>query len=98
MEKRQRFFQQQFSLDMNRVKDKILSIKDQADDLEARLDAVDEKEDSLTKLAELEREARPSFSFIAENTAKIIKEALLKIEYFESHKEQVQQAISIWQS
>lgn len=61
MEKRQRFFQQQFSLDMNRVKDKILSIKDQADDLEARLDAVDEKEDSLTKLAELEREARPSF-------------------------------------
>lgn len=98
MEKRQRFFQQQFSLDMNRVKDKILSIKDQADDLEARLDAVDEKEDSLTELAELEREARPSFSFIAENTAKIIKEALLKIEYFESHKEQVQQAISIWQS
>lgn len=98
MEKRQRFFQQQFSLDMNRVKDKILSIKDQADDLEARLDAVDEKEDSLTRLAELEREARPSFSFIAENTAKIIKEALLKIEYFESHKEQVQQAISIWQS
>ena len=61
MEKRQRFFQQQFSLDMNRVKDKILSIKDQADDLEARLDAVDEKEDSLTKLDELEREARPSF-------------------------------------
>lgn len=98
MEKRQRFFQQQFSLDMNRVKDKILSIKDQADDLDARLDAVDEKEDSLTELAELEREARPSFSFIAENTAKIIKEALLKIEYFESHKEQVQQAISIWQS
>lgn len=98
MEKRQRFFQQQFSLDMNRVKDKILSIQDQADDLEARLDAVDEKEDSLTRLAELEREARPSFSFIAENTAKIIKEALLKIEYFESHKEQVQQAITIWQS
>lgn len=98
MEKRQHFFQQQFSLDMNRVKDKILSIKDQADDLEARLDAVDEKEDSLTGLAELEREARPSFSFIAENTAKIIKEALLKIEYFESHKEQVQQAIAIWQS
>lgn len=98
MEKRQRFFQQQFSLDMNRVKDKILSIKDQANDLEARLDAVDEKEDSLTGLAELEREARPSFSFIAENTAKIIKEALLKIEYFESHKEQVQQAIAIWQS
>lgn len=98
MEKRQRFFQQQFSLDMNRVKDKILSIKDQADDLEARLDAVDEKKDSLTELAELERETRPSFSFIAENTAKIIKEALLKIEYFESHKEQVQQAISIWQS
>ena len=98
MEKRQRFFQQQFSLDMNRVKDKILSIKDQADDLEARLDAVDEKEDSLTGLAELEREDRPSFSFIAENTAKVIKEALLKIEYFESHKEQVQQAIAIWQS
>ncbi len=85
LEERQRFFQKKFSLGMNSVKSKILSIKKQANDLEYRIDEIDNSDDAIHALALLEQEQRASFSFIAENTAKIIKNALLKIEYFELH-------------
>lgn len=98
LERRQRFFRQRISLDMNQVKEKLLSVKEQADALEERLDDLDASDQSLTAWASLNAECRPSFAFIAENTAKIIKKALLKIEYFESHKELVQEAIALWQA
>lgn len=98
LERRQRFFRQRFSLDMNQVKEKLLSVKEQADALEERLDDLDASDQSLTAWAALNAECRPSFSFIAENTAKIIKKALLKIEYFESHKKLVQESIALWQA
>ena len=98
LERRQRFFRQRFALDMNQVKEKLLSVKEQADALEERLDDLDASDQSLTEWAALNAECRPSFAFIAENTAKIIKKALLKIEYFESHKELVQEAITLWQT
>lgn len=98
LERRQRFFRQRFSLDMNQVKEKLLSVKEQADALEERLDDLDASDQSLTDWASLNAECRPSFAFIAENTAKIIKKALLKIEYFETHKELVQEAIALWQA
>ena len=41
---------------------------------------------------------RASFSFLAENTAKIIKNALLKIEYFEDNHSFVMNAINLWES
>lgn len=90
---RQRFFQKNFSLGMNSVKTKILAVKKQADALEYRIDEIDEGENSLRELAELEQEKRASFAFLAENTAKIIKNALRKIEYFEANN-----AIKIWEN
>lgn len=98
LEERQRFFQKKFSLGMNGVKLKILSIKKQANDLEYRIDEIDNSDDAIHALALLEQEQRASFSFIAENTAKIIKNALLKIEYFESHHSFVMNAIQIWET
>lgn len=95
---RQRYFQKNFSLGMNSVKNKILAVKKQADDLEYRIDEIDNGENSIHDLAVLEQEQRASFSFIAENTAKIIKNALLKIEFFEAHHEFVMNAINIWES
>ncbi len=95
---RQRFFQKNFSLGMNSVKTKILAVKKQADALEYRIDEIDEGENSLRELAELELEKRASFSFLAENTAKIIKNALLKIEYFEANHSFVMNAINIWEN
>ncbi|MCI7266831.1 MAG: hypothetical protein MR545_06380 [Veillonellaceae bacterium] len=94
---RQRFFQKNFSLGMSSVKTKILAVKKQADALEYRIDEIDEGENSLRELAELEQEKRASFAFLAENTAKIIKNALFKIEYFEANRPFVMNAINIWE-
>lgn len=95
---RQRFFQKNFSLGMNSVKTKILAVKKQADALEYRIDEIDEGENSLHELAELEQEKRASFAFLTENTAKIIKNALRKIEYFEANHTFVMNAINIWEN
>lgn len=95
---RQRFFQKNFSLGMNSVKTKLLAVKKQADALEYRIDEIDEGENSLRELAELEQEKRASFAFLAENTAKIIKNALRKIEYFEANHTFVMNAINIWEN
>ncbi|WP_304097953.1 hypothetical protein [Phascolarctobacterium succinatutens] len=95
---RQHFFQKNFSLGMNSVKTKILAVKKQADALEYRIDEIDEGENSLRELAELEQEKRASFAFLAENTAKIIKNALRKIEYFEANHIFVMNAINIWEN
>lgn len=95
---RQRFFQKNFSLGMNSIKTKILAVKKQADDLEYRIDEIDDGVNSICELAELEQEKRASFSFLAENTAKIIKNALLKIEYFEDNHSFVMNAINLWES
>lgn len=83
---------------MNSVKTKILAVKKQADALEYRIDEIDEGENSLRELAELEQEKRVSFAFLAENTAKIIKNALCKIEYFEANHTFVMNAINIWEN
>ena len=95
---RQRFFQKNFSLGMSSVKTKLLAVKKQADALEYRIDEIDEGENSLRELAELEQEKRVSFAFLAENTAKIIKNALRKIEYFEANHTFVMNAINIWEN
>jgi len=97
LRERQRFFQKNFSLGMSSVKTKILAVKKQADALEYRIDEIDEGENSLRELAELEQEKRASFAFLAENTAKIIKNALFKIEYFEANRPFVMNAINIWE-
>lgn len=94
---RQHYFQKRFSLGMHSVKSKILAVKKQADALEYRIDEIDNGEDAIHQLALLEKEERASFGFIAENTAKIIKNALLKIEYFQEHHQFVMNAVAIWE-
>ena len=96
MELRQRYFQRNLALGMNSVKSKLLAVKRQADDLEDRIDEIDNGTDSIRELALLEQEQRASFAFIAENTAKIVRNALLKIEFFESHHQYVMDEIDIW--
>lgn len=94
---RQRYFKKRFSLDMYSVKSKILAIKKQADDLEYRIDSINSGENAIHELALLEKEERASFAFIAENTAEIIKNALLKIENFQNNHQFVVSAIDIWE-
>lgn len=97
LRERQRYFASRFSLGMNSVKSKLLAVKHQADELEYRIDEIDCGEDAIHKLALLEKEERASFSFIAENTAKIIRNALKKIEFFEENHQYVVWAIEAWE-
>lgn len=97
LRKRQQFFKSRLSLGMNTVKNQLLLIKQQADDLEERIDDINNDENSFALMAELENEKRPSFAFIAENTATIVKNALKKIEYFEANRRFVVAAIDIWE-
>ncbi len=94
---RQRYFQKRFSLGMHSVKSKILVVKEQADELEYRIDDIDNGDDAMHALAILEKEERASFGFIAENTAKIIRNALLKVEYFQDNHAFVMHAINVWE-
>lgn len=94
---RQRYLSNKLSLGMHNIKSKILAVKKQADDLEQRIDEIDDGENSIHELALLEKEARASFEFLAENTGKIIKNALLKIEYFENNRQLVMNIVDIWE-
>lgn len=94
---RQRYLSNKLSLGMHNIKSKILAVKKQADDLEQRIDEIDDGENSIYELALLEKEERASFEFLAENTGKIIKNALLKIEYFENNRQLVMNIVDIWE-
>ncbi|MBR0150115.1 MAG: hypothetical protein IJP89_02000 [Synergistaceae bacterium] len=85
------FFRRKLSLGMHNAKEKILSVSRQADELEARVDSTDD----LTYLAAIQDERRADFALVAENTARIIMNVLLKIEYFESHRDFVINAVKI---
>lgn len=97
LRERQSYFASRFSLGMNSVKSKLLAVKHQADELEYRIDEIDNGDDAIHQLALLEKEERASFSFIAENTAKIIRNALKKIEFFEENHQYVVWAIEVWE-
>ncbi|MEG2057995.1 MAG: hypothetical protein RRZ84_08855, partial [Romboutsia sp.] len=94
LKNRQVFLRKNIDLGMSSVKTKLLSVKNQADVLESRIEEINDSENSITLLAELEEEKRASFKFIAENTANIIKNALVKVEYFEANKDFVTNIIN----
>ena len=80
---------------MSNVKNKLLLVKNQADNLESRIEDINDSENSIELLADLEEEKRASFNFIAENTANIIKNALLKVEHFETNKDFIKNIINL---
>lgn len=93
---RQKFFKKHFEIGMTSVNTKLLSIKKQAENIENRIDEINCGDNAIKELAMLENEERASFSFIAENTANIIKNALMKIEYFEKNREFAVLAVKVW--
>lgn len=96
LEDRQIFFKKHFELGMNNVNLRLLSIKKQAERIENRIEEINDGDNAIEELALLESENRASFSFIAENTSNIIKNALVKIEYFEKHKDFAGLAVKVW--
>lgn len=82
LKERQKYFQEKFSLDFDQIRSRILSVKKQADALESRIDEIDNGDDAIHELAVLEQEPRASFLLLAENTAKIFRKFLGKVESF----------------
>lgn len=95
---RQKYFKKKFSLGMNDVKLKLLSVKKQAEALEDRIEEIDAGDDALRALALLEREPRAGFALVAENTAKIVRDGLLKMEYFEANRDFCVNAVRLWEA
>lgn len=83
---RKEFLRKSFNLEMNNVRSNLLSIKKQAEEIEERINIINEDDNLIKELAILEKEERASFELITENIANMIKKALLKIEFFESNK------------
>jgi hypothetical protein len=96
LKNRQAFFKRHFELGMNSMNSKLLAIKKQAEDIEDRIENINSGENSIKELSILEKEERASFKFIVENAATIIKNALLKIEFFESNKKFATNVVKLW--
>lgn len=97
LKKRQKYFEKKLSLGMNTTKRKLISVKEDADNIEYRLDEIDDGDNPIKELGIIENETRASFSLLAENTAKIIKNALKKLEFFEENRSYVIKSIDIWE-
>jgi hypothetical protein len=96
LKSRQVFFKKHFELGMNSVTSKLLAIKKQAEKIEERIEEINNGDNAIEELAILEDEKRASFGFIAENTSNIIKNALIKIEYFEKNRDFATNAVKLW--
>ncbi|OON96136.1 MAG: hypothetical protein ATN31_01860 [Candidatus Epulonipiscioides saccharophilum] len=94
---RQVYFKNNLSLNLVATKNKLLAVKTQADNLENRIDEINNETSSIQDLALLEEEKRAGFNLIAENTAKILKTALLKIEFFEANTEFINNMVIVWE-
>lgn len=95
---RQKYFKKKFSLGMNDVKLKLLSVKKQAEALEDRIEEIDAGDDALRALALGAQEPRAGFALVAENTAKIVRDGLLKMEYFEANRDFCVNAVRLWEA
>ena len=97
MAQRQQFCQQRFTLGLNGVKERLLNVRAQADALEDELDAINGGSDSISALAKLEARPRAGFALLAENTAEILKSALVKMDFFEANRQLVADIVAIWE-
>ena len=97
LQKRQRFLQGKLSLDMSVVKRRLLAIKEQAEDMEDRIELINGSENFFKDLARLEKEDRPSFALVAEDTANILMNALQRINYIEINRRFATVAVDIWE-
>ena len=95
-EERKTFLEKNLKLNMNDIKKQLFSYKKQAINIKQRIDEINSRDDSIRELAILEKEDRASFKLIVENISEIIRQALLKIEFFESNRNLGMSIMMIW--
>lgn len=82
--------QQRLDFGIEPVRAALFSVLQQAQTLQNQLQQAHQYPDSLMRLAELERQPRPSFNLVAEHTATLCTQALTKLEWLEQSFEFVQ--------
>ena len=93
---RQQALAQRIDLGINDVRDQILSIKSQAEDISARLDRINHMSNSLAELAALESEPRPSFAFLVEDAVRIVNGSFRRIKFFIGHRNFIERTVKRW--
>lgn len=93
---RQQTLAQDIDLGIDDAEEQILSIKSQVEDISARIDRINHLPNSLSELAALEAECRPSFLFLIENAVGIINNAQRRIDFFIQHQQFVENIINRW--
>lgn len=93
---RQQRLAQQIELGINDAREQLLSLKSQAEDISARLDRINHLPNSLSELATLEREPRPSFAFLVENAVRIINNSQRRVDFFIANQQFVENIIDRW--
>lgn len=97
-EKRRSYLQKNADFDIKAVKSRLLSIRKNADDIERNLEDINKGENIIEELAKLENTNRVSFELLAENTIEIVRNMLVKAEYFEKNKRVLISIINIEKS
>lgn len=93
---RQKFLAKHLDLGMDTVKKQLLAVKRQAEELEDRMEEINCGSQAIAELAVLEKEDRAGFSLLAENMANMVKQFLLKSEFFEQNRSYVSNIIVLW--
>lgn len=93
---RQKFLAKHLDLGMDTVKKQLLAVKRQAEELEDRMEEINCGSQAIAELAVLEKEDRAGFSLLAENMANMVKQFLLKNEFFEQNRSYVSNIIVLW--
>ena len=93
---RQQFLAQRLELGIDDVKDQILAIKAQADELSARIDRINHGRNSISELAALDSEPRVKFELLVENAAHIVRAAQQRVDFFIRHRAFVTSVVNKW--
>ncbi|MBM6833774.1 hypothetical protein [Megamonas hypermegale] len=83
-------------LGINKVKENLLKVKQQADDIEDDINRINDDNYAIYELAKLEKRKRARFELIAENTVKMVDKALQKIDFFEHNRDFIIKAVEVW--
>lgn len=83
-------------LGINKVKENLLKVKQQADDIEDDINRINDGDNAIYELAKLEKRKRARFELIAENTVKMVNKSLQKIDFFEHNRDFIIKAVEVW--
>ncbi len=95
---RRDFIRKIIDFDLRVIKNRLLSIRKNADEIELKLEEINRGDNIIEDLAKLEKSDRVSFELMAENTIDIVKSTLAKAEYFENNKRLLNSLINIEKS